>query len=60
MAADRVPSAAELAGSVLVVETSNEMPGAQEVSEPLTTTGPLCILLVDRIARHPKGRHRRP
>ncbi|WP_422753341.1 S66 family peptidase [Micromonospora sp. WMMD708] len=31
MAADRVPSAAELAGSVLVVETSNELPDAQEV-----------------------------
>ncbi|MFD2764080.1 S66 family peptidase [Micromonospora eburnea] len=31
MATDRVPSAAELAGSVLVVETSNELPTAQEV-----------------------------
>ncbi|MEV0943761.1 S66 peptidase family protein [Micromonospora wenchangensis] len=31
MATDRVPSAAELAGSVLVVETSNELPDAQEV-----------------------------
>ncbi|MFD6562878.1 S66 peptidase family protein [Micromonospora profundi] len=31
MAADRVPTAAELAGSVLVVETSNELPTAQEV-----------------------------
>ncbi|MEU0151436.1 S66 family peptidase [Micromonospora fulviviridis] len=30
-AADRVPSAAELAGSVLVVETSNELPDAREV-----------------------------
>jgi muramoyltetrapeptide carboxypeptidase LdcA involved in peptidoglycan recycling len=30
-AADRVPSAAELAGSVLVFETSNELPGAREV-----------------------------
>ncbi|MEV5629525.1 S66 family peptidase [Micromonospora tulbaghiae] len=30
-AADRVPSAAELAGSVLVVETSEEMPPAEEV-----------------------------
>ncbi|GGR62987.1 LD-carboxypeptidase [Micromonospora fulviviridis] len=31
MATDRVPSAAELAGSVLVFETSNELPGSQEV-----------------------------
>ncbi|MFJ8577002.1 S66 peptidase family protein [Micromonospora sp. NPDC093277] len=31
MATDRVPSAAELAGSVLVFETSNELPTAQEV-----------------------------
>ncbi|MEV4522143.1 S66 peptidase family protein [Micromonospora tulbaghiae] len=31
MATDRVPSAAELAGSVLVLETSNELPPAQEV-----------------------------
>ncbi|MEH0984140.1 S66 family peptidase [Micromonospora sp. CPCC 205556] len=31
MATDRVPSAAELAGSVLVVETSNELPTAREV-----------------------------
>lgn len=31
MAADRVPSAAELAGSVLVLETSEELPTAQEV-----------------------------
>jgi muramoyltetrapeptide carboxypeptidase LdcA involved in peptidoglycan recycling len=31
MATDRVPSAAELAGSVLVFETSNELPDAQEV-----------------------------
>ncbi|MFU8849575.1 S66 family peptidase [Micromonospora sp. SL1-18] len=31
MAADRVPSVAELAGSVLVFETSNELPTAQEV-----------------------------
>ncbi|WBB72798.1 LD-carboxypeptidase [Micromonospora sp. WMMD1128] len=30
-AADRVPSAAELAGSVLVLETSEEMPPAEEV-----------------------------
>ncbi|PSK65556.1 Microcin C7 self-immunity protein MccF [Micromonospora sp. MH33] len=30
-AAGRVPSAAELAGSVLVVETSNELPDAREV-----------------------------
>ncbi|MEU8263534.1 S66 peptidase family protein [Micromonospora sp. NPDC048999] len=31
MATDRVPSAAELAGSVLVFETSNELPSATEV-----------------------------
>ncbi|MEU8070446.1 MULTISPECIES: S66 peptidase family protein [unclassified Micromonospora] len=31
MAADRVPRAADLAGSVLVLETSEEMPPAQEV-----------------------------
>ncbi|MEU3453919.1 S66 peptidase family protein [Micromonospora sp. NPDC006766] len=31
MAADRVPSAAELAGSVLVLETSEELPSAAEV-----------------------------
>ncbi|SBT51941.1 S66 family peptidase [Micromonospora auratinigra] len=31
LATDRVPSAAELAGSVLFFETSNELPGAQEV-----------------------------
>ncbi|WP_446212683.1 S66 family peptidase [Micromonospora sp. IBSANI012] len=31
MAADRVPAAAELAGSVLVLETSEELPSAQEV-----------------------------
>ncbi|MFE9688812.1 S66 peptidase family protein [Micromonospora sp. NPDC005806] len=31
MATDRVPSAEALAGSVLVVETSNELPTAQEV-----------------------------
>ncbi|MFF4893175.1 S66 family peptidase [Micromonospora chersina] len=31
MATDRVPSPAELDGSVLVFETSNELPGAQEV-----------------------------
>ncbi|MGC1210500.1 MAG: S66 peptidase family protein [Micromonospora sp.] len=31
MATDRVPSAEELAGSVLVFETSNELPTAQEV-----------------------------
>ncbi|MEH0938908.1 S66 family peptidase [Micromonospora psammae] len=31
MATDRVPFAAELAGSVLVVETSNELPTAREV-----------------------------
>ncbi|MGC4887014.1 S66 family peptidase [Micromonospora sp. DT227] len=30
-AADRVPSAAELSGSVLLLETSQEMPSAQEV-----------------------------
>jgi muramoyltetrapeptide carboxypeptidase LdcA involved in peptidoglycan recycling len=31
MATDRVPSAAELAGSVLLFETSEELPTAQEV-----------------------------
>ncbi|WP_433552737.1 S66 family peptidase [Micromonospora zamorensis] len=31
LATDRVPTAAELDGSVLIVETSQEMPGAQEV-----------------------------
>ncbi|MBM0279544.1 S66 family peptidase [Micromonospora tarensis] len=31
MATDRVPTVAELAGSVLIVETSNELPGAKEV-----------------------------
>ncbi|MEU1396715.1 S66 peptidase family protein [Micromonospora zamorensis] len=31
LATDRVPAAAELDGSVLLVETSQEMPGAQEV-----------------------------
>lgn len=31
LATDRVPTAAELDGSVLLVETSQEMPGAQEV-----------------------------
>ncbi|MEV4488858.1 S66 peptidase family protein [Micromonospora coxensis] len=31
MAVDRVPTVGELAGSVLVVETSNELPDAQEV-----------------------------
>ncbi|MFG2053574.1 S66 peptidase family protein [Micromonospora sp. NPDC048930] len=31
MAADRVPSVAQLAGSVLVFETSNELPSAREV-----------------------------
>ncbi|MFF5174422.1 S66 peptidase family protein [Micromonospora sp. NPDC000089] len=39
MATDRVPSAAELAGSVLVFETSNELPTAQEVFRILRNMG---------------------
>ncbi|MBM7079705.1 S66 family peptidase [Micromonospora humida] len=39
MAADRVPSAADLAGSVLVVETSNELPDAQEVFRIIRNMG---------------------
>ncbi|TDC78098.1 LD-carboxypeptidase [Micromonospora sp. KC606] len=39
MAADRVPSAGELAGSVLVIETSNEMPTAKEVFRIIRNMG---------------------
>jgi muramoyltetrapeptide carboxypeptidase LdcA involved in peptidoglycan recycling len=39
MATDRVPSAAELAGSVLVFETSNELPSAREVFRILRNMG---------------------
>ena len=39
MATDRIPSAAELAGSVLVFETSNELPPAQEVFRILRNMG---------------------
>ncbi|WBB64970.1 S66 peptidase family protein [Micromonospora sp. WMMD812] len=39
MATDRVPSAAELAGSVLMVETSQELPSATEVFRILRNMG---------------------
>ncbi|MEU2614782.1 S66 peptidase family protein [Micromonospora sp. NPDC007271] len=39
MAADRVPSPAELAGSVLLVETSEELPSATEVFRILRNMG---------------------
>ncbi|MGC4893206.1 S66 family peptidase [Micromonospora sp. DT31] len=39
MAVDRVPSAADLAGTVLVLETSNELPPAQEVFRMVRNMG---------------------
>lgn len=39
MATDRVPSAGELAGSVLMVETSEELPSATEVFRILRNMG---------------------
>ncbi|WFF08574.1 LD-carboxypeptidase [Micromonospora sp. WMMD1076] len=39
MATDRVPSAADLAGSVLVLETSEELPPAQEVFRIMRNMG---------------------